>query len=141
MKNLLMLFILTIFTLSCQKEEDANGDGLQGNWVYVGESVSVHENGYEESTLLRRTKKLDKNNFSIGFYENDYLIDNANSGWCGTPPITYAQYEGNWSMSDNIVDYQCAFWGGQKKVKFEIISVDQEYLKIKILDNEYIYDR
>lgn len=141
MKNLILFFILGLFIVSCQKEEDLNGDGLLGNWVYVSQDVTNNGNGFDETTLLKRTKKLDINNFSVGFYDNEFMIDNSNSGFCGTPPITYAKYEGKWEMFDNIVEYKCDFWGGQKIIKFEIISVDKEYLRIKVLESDYIYTR
>jgi len=136
MKNLLLILILALFVASCQKDEEIIGDDLLGNWVYISQDENA-----DDTRLLKRTKKLDVNNPSIGFYENDFLIDNANAGFCGTPPITYAKYEGNWEMSENIVDYKCAFWGGQKIIKFEIISVDNDFLKIKVLKVDYVYDR
>lgn len=128
MKNtslLIILFVL-LFT-SCKKDEikiDPNNQ-LLGIWnvsEYVGNATV-----YKRSTAF-----VDE--YGYEFKSDGTLVERQNSGWCGTPPITYADYAGSWSaINDTLIQVEVGYWGGTMTYQLDIESVDAEYLKAALL--------
>ena len=86
---------------------------------------------YEKSNTLM------SNSEGIKFLKNGTLIERKNASFCGTPPITYADYSGKWQVhnSDNI-KIDVAYWGGMEHRIVKIINVTDSTLKIEILSWE-----
>ena len=60
-------------------------------------------------------------------------MQRANSGWCGTPPISYTNYPGNWTQfPDNTYFIETEFWGGITSFGFEVISVNENQMIYRI---------
>jgi hypothetical protein len=130
MKKLMILFLVLI-TVGCEKElmdTEALGAnaGIIGSWI---------ENGYEEDvTLLERGDKLDPSKYGFTVEENGSFIERKNAGWCGTPPITYENFEGSWvALSDSLIEITVAYWGGTMSYQMRIVSLDDEELGIRYL--------
>ncbi|MFA5972023.1 MAG: hypothetical protein WC780_06705 [Lentimicrobiaceae bacterium] len=127
---LALLFSLALF--SCQKIEtsvDGGNPDLEGSWV----------NPQYSDTLLTYTRadKLIENEFGITFKTDNKLIYRQNSGWCGTPPIVTADYEGIWTWSDSIVNITVGYWGGTADFTWKVLSLTHEKLVISVLKSEY----
>ena len=109
---------------------DALGEnvGIVGTWV---------DNGYMGDTLLLyRAGELDSQNYGFTIPEDGTFVERKNSGWCGTPPIAYDNFEGTWEVvSDSLLDITVAYWGGMMTYQIRIISVDAQELSIR-----YLYD-
>jgi hypothetical protein len=59
------------------------------------------------------------------------LVERKNSGWCGTPPVSYADYEGTWEiLNDTLIKINVGYWGGSMIYKLDIESVSAETLRI-----------
>lgn len=123
------VFLLSIACLlilaACDKAEPFNNiedKVLIGNWTHFG---------YEDSiTIMSKSTKLPDNNYGFSFSSDGKFIERKNSGFCGTPPISYANYEGNWtSISDEFIDIVVDYWGGEISYKLEIMSIDETTLK------------
>lgn len=132
MKRLAFL-IMMVLLASCGKEflmMDALGEnvGIVGTWV---------DNGYMGDTLLLyRAGELDSQNYGFTIHEDGTFVERKNSGWCGTPPIAYDNFEGTWEVvSDSLLDITVAYWGGMMTYQIRIISVDAQELSIR-----YLYD-
>lgn len=135
MKNLLLLLTLAFALCSCHSENiqpaEKGGilneeDPLQGYWI-AGDYL-------EETTIYNRAGKFDPDKGGFAFFENGKLIERSNSGWCGTPPISYAEYEGNWTVNEeNLLVLNSTYWGGEHIVTYEIISVDENKLVLKYI--------
>lgn len=130
MKKLVIL-LLTLVMVACEKElvdTEALGEnvGIIGTWV---------ENGYEDDlTLLNRANKLDPSKYGFTMEDNGSFIERKNAGWCGTPPITYDNFEGTWeALSDSLIEITVGYWGGTMTYQMRIVSLDAEDLRIRYL--------
>jgi len=124
---ILFVFLLVV---SCDKNEEKilmpTAESIAGTWIYEG-----FDNGISE---YRRAYELDEDRPGWIFHINGKLTDRQNSGFCGTPPITYANFIGNWQVgTDSIVEMNSKFWGGDMKYKLEIVSVSTERLFVKVI--------
>jgi hypothetical protein len=126
-KIALSIIFLTFLLTSCKKDDikiDPNNP-LLGIWSYsdyVGETAVytrslgfIDEPGYE-------------------FKNNGTLTERKNSGWCGTPPVSYANYAGTWSfINDTLIQLEVGYWGGITSYQLDIELVDSKYLKTNLV--------
>ena len=103
--------------------------GIVGTWI---------EEGYMgDTTLLKRAGELDENKYGFILKQDGTFIERKNSGWCGTPPIAYANYEGTFEVvSDSLLNITVGYWGGMMTYQIRVVSLDQEDLAIKYLYSE-----
>jgi len=127
----MLILMLTVLLFSCEKdlnESDALGENadLVGTWV---------ENGYEgDLTLLKRSNNLEESNYGFTIEEDGSFVERKNSGWCGTPPIAYDNFEGNWeALSDSLIEITVGYWGGIMTYQMRIVTLDEKDLKIRYL--------
>lgn len=130
------MMIGMILLLSCEKEHP-EAEMLGQNVEVVG--TWVEEEYREELLWLKRSTELDPLGYGFTIRENGDFIERKNAGWCGTPPITYADFEGSWeALSDSLLDITVGYWGGIMTYQIRIVSLDQEMLAIRYL---YAEDR
>lgn len=133
MKKLIFLMVMALL-LSCEKEfleVEALGAnaGIVGTWV---------EEAYRgDTTLLKRAGKLNEVKYGFTINEDGTFIERKNSGWCGTPPISYANYDGSWeAVSDSLLNITVGYWGGMMTYQIRVVSLNGEDLAIKYLYSE-----
>jgi hypothetical protein len=135
MKRLLLLPVLTLF-FSCEADlemmnMEALGDnaGIVGTWVedeYLGDTL-----------FLDRMGAFDKEKYGFTIHEDGTFTEHKNAGWCGTPPITYARFDGKWeAVSDSLLDITVAYWGGMMTYQIRIVSLSPDELAIRYLYTE-----
>ena len=129
----LFIAIFVVFVLdSCQKDEipAENQDlSLMGNWInpiYIDTLVT-----FESS------EKLIENQYGISFIPGNKVTERKINGWCGTPPITTADYNGAWAQKDSVVDINVGYWGGTADYTWKIVSITKSNLVITILKSDY----
>lgn len=139
MKKLLYL-IIPIMMFSCEKdivETDALGEnaGIIGIWVEeIDRSLPVIEDGI---TRLNRSAEFDPGSYGFSIHEDGTFIERKNAGWCGTPPISYDNFEGTWEpLSDSLLDITVAYWGGTLTYQMRIVILEEDKLGIKYLFTE-----
>lgn len=139
MKKLLYLLI-PIMMFSCEKdimETDALGEnaGIIGTWVEEFDiSLPSPEDGI---TKLNRVDDFDPERYGFSLHEDGTFIERKNAGWCGTPPISYDNFEGTWEpLSDSLLDITVAYWGGTLTYQMRIVSLEEDKLGIKYLFTE-----
>ncbi len=124
MKIVLLISVFVVL-ISCKNTTSpAYSGNLNGTWV---------DSGYEENVrIFIKTHGLDENKYGFTFYGDGKLIERKNVGWCGTPPIAYANFEGNWDFvtSDSLA-INVGYWGGKIAYKLKIVSIDESVLKIE----------
>jgi len=127
--------LLSLFCLSsCENDNDLKSDEAElliGHWispVYIDTLVQY-----------TRAEALNENDFGISFNPGNLLIERQNSGWCGTPPVSYANYNGTWSKNGDIIDISVDFWGGKANHQWKVIAIDEKTLTIYTVKSEYIY--
>ena len=132
-----VLIILLIISLAaCEKElleADALGEnaGIVGTWV---------ETGYQDDVLhLDRRNEFDPSRYGFTIGEDGSFVENKNSGWCATPPISYAEFEVKWeAVSDSLLEITVGYWGGIMTYQMRIVSLAGNDLAIRFL---YAADR
>ncbi len=121
--SLIMIAVVTIL-LSCNKDEiKIDSDNLLlGIWTYSGYQndavVYTRSDGFTDSPCYK-------------FKSDGTLLERKNSGWCGTPPVSYSDYDGSWSViNDTIVEIKSAYWGGEITYRLDIESLTADALKV-----------
>jgi hypothetical protein len=132
MKALALTFLLSLSFVSCQKITDPVETGnpeLIGSWT---------DPQYTDTIITyTRAENLVENEYGITFKPGNKLVERQNSGFCGTPPITTADYEGIWTQNDSIVNITVGFWGGTTDYTWRIITLNDQKLEITIIKSDY----
>jgi hypothetical protein len=137
MKKLLYLLI-PIIMFSCEKdimETGALGEnaGIVGTWVEEID-LTLPTDGV---TTLNRSEDFDPDRYGFSIHEDGTFIERKNAGWCGTPPISYDNFEGTWEpLSDSLLDITVAYWGGTLTYQMRIVSFEADKLRIRYLFTE-----
>lgn len=102
---------------------------LLGIWIQSGRTVDV--------TAYRQAKKFAEGDGGMEFMPDGKLIVRQNAGWCGTPPIEYANYDGTWKLDhDSLLVLAYKYWGSQVKEKARIELIVGDKLILKSLEVE-----
>ena len=124
--KLIIILLSLLSFLSCTKDKITFGTEalLEGIWV---------SSGWEENTLILEKKSaLQSDRPGYIFYEDGKLVERKNAGWCGTPPVTYDNFSGEWSCkSSSLIDINVAFWGGKTRYSLEIVAITSNKLKVR----------
>ncbi len=125
MKSFVFLVVaLVLFSFS--KEKEKKRSDLLGYWTLGNYEV--------ETTTYHHRPDFIEDKAGICFQENGKLLKRQNSGWCGTPPIHYKNYEGSWEQkTDSTILIRYKFWGGNAEEEWQITYLDEHVLKIKSL--------
>ena len=132
MKSFALALLFTLSLVSCQKLIDpvkTSNAELIGNWTDPQYSDTI--------ITYTRVNNLVENQYGIAFKESNKLVERQNSGFCGTPPITTADYEGTWSWNDSIVNITVGFWGGTIDRTWRIITLNNQKLVVSVIKSEY----
>lgn len=129
----ILFTLLTFFVLySCQKDETL---ALTGNAELIGTWINPQYN--DTLVTYYRADFLNENEPGFVFMADNKLICRQNSGWCGTPPISTADYEGNWAWNDPLVVINTDYWGGKVEYTWKVISLTNQKLVISVVNVEY----
>lgn len=136
--------IITLFSLLIACNDDgvipnlANLDGqenLIGAWEYDSYE-QLNDTTYV--SVYRKVNKIAADNPGITFKSNGVFLSKQNAGWCGTPPISYAEYDGKYSVgAKNVLNINTKYWGGKASYKIEVIELTTNRLIVKTFDYEY----
>ena len=136
MKAITIVVFFTLALVSCQKLSDpviTGNEELIGSWT---------DPQYSDTLITySRTENLVENQFGITFKPENTLVERQNSGFCGTPPITTADYEGTWIQKDSIVNISVGFWGGKAEYTWRIVSLNNQKLVISIVKADYSWGK
>jgi hypothetical protein len=126
-----IVFISLLFIIGgCSKENmDLNPDNLLiGVWNF---------SEFRDNTYIYTRS----NDFVDGpcykFNSDGTLTERKNSGFCGTPPISYADYTGNWSIiNDTLINVTSGYWGGTMTYMLDIELLNSESLKTILIPQD-----
>ncbi len=128
----LIILMLALSIIACEKNIENSApskDQLIGNWFnpQYNDSIVTYE----------RSEGLVENDYGFSINEDKTFIERKNAGWCGTPPISYADYDGTWTEKDSIIEITVGYWGGTSDYTWKMVSVDETTLIIIRLEEEY----
>jgi len=129
--NLVLLFTLLVLP-ACEKGNIPvinDSDNLLGCWINPVVVDTIWQ--YERSASFKEDEG------GIYFKSGHEFVERMNSGWCGTPPITYANFDGTWTRNDSFLNITVGFWGGTVDYEWKIISVDNDKLMIYRVKDTY----
>ncbi len=122
LKIVLSLFLA--FTLiSCNENNDItyNPDNLLlGNWEFV----SYNSN----TTTFKRVSNFSENKGGVSFKLGDVFIERS-SGFCGTPPISFHNYEGNWQQENDIINIITSYLQGDFQWEIHLLTTNKLIVK------------
>lgn len=122
LKKLIFLFVTILIFNSCennQVEIDAN-NLLLGNWINP-----VYDSDF---TTFSRSSSLKNDAYGISFKKTGKFIERS-SGFCGTPPLIFSDYEGKFNLDENIIQIDNYLY--QNNFQWEIISLSESDLVVK----------
>jgi len=126
-KTLLFLFMISF--IGCENDNESitinESNKLIGYWINPV---------YTDSELkLERANSLKENEYGIAFLEESNCIERS-SGWCGTPPITFFDFQGTWTKNDSIIIITIDNGiNGLEEIKWEIKTLSDKYLILERL--------
>ncbi|MFK7774627.1 MAG: hypothetical protein AB8F94_20980 [Saprospiraceae bacterium] len=129
MNILKIIILISSISLLNSFGSDSNtlGDKLFGTWVY-----SNYDN---KSIQFKKERSFDDKKPGIKFMKNGTLVKRQNSGWCGTPPISYKNFEGTWkTTSDSTLNIRYKYWGGTIEEDWLIIDLSNKVFTVKSLE-------
>ncbi len=109
--------------MTCESENDIIVDSdnlLIGSWV--------EPNYDDEQTVFKRASFLPNDAYGILFKANGDFVERS-SGWCGTPPLFFSDYEGNWELDNTLVTITQQYY--PINYSWRIISVTETELIVK----------
>ncbi len=132
MKTTVLTFVFGLLLFSCIENEDlsafTSGPVPVGNWS----NLEFQENGL----VMEKVNQLQENTYGYRFLSDGKLVHRANSGFCGTPPIVTADYEGTWVRDGDILTLTAPFWGGTQIQEWKITSATGSTLLVEVLSTE-----
>lgn len=138
-----VLFLVAQFFISCKIVQSVSdsiaGDQthavpvLEGAWSILGGPQS------DGSFFLSKIDSLDHDIEAISFKMDGKLTKRQNIGRCGTPPITYGNYEGTWKpLSDSSVRVRYRYWQGEIEEDWLITGLNENVVACKRLERRVI---
>jgi len=139
MKSEFPLYILSLFFLfsACDKTADpANpiDKKLIGHWI------NPTYNADFSVITFTRVSDFGEIEYGVAFKENQLFIERKNATGCGTPPITYGNFEGIWSSTDSTLSISVENWNGTTDYQWRVTSLDHQNLTIEVLDTEHHWE-
>ncbi len=120
----LFFFIGLVFSIcACQQNDELEIDSnnlLLGNWV-----KPVYKN---DTIIFNRAKVLDKNKYGISFAKNGVFTERT-SGWCGTPPLSFFDNKGSWTLQEKLIKVDVTDFPGD--FNWSLISLSETTLVVK----------
>jgi len=126
------VIILSFFSMTaCEKDDGPQADSeiLIGNWI----------NPQVNDTIITYNKslRLKDNEYGFKINQNGKFTERKNAGWCGTPPVSYADFEGNWSRNDSLLNITVGYWGGLVDYQWKILNLYNNRPTIAVISQEY----
>jgi hypothetical protein len=121
------LIILITIAASCTKDKieiDPNNLVI-GIWNF---------SEYNDNSLVFKRSNAFSDGPCYQFNADGTLLERKNSGWCGTPPVTYADYPGKWTViNDTLIRIEDGYWGGTATYNLDIEAVNSDYFKFQTI--------
>jgi hypothetical protein len=123
---------MIISFIACEKEEEkftlkSGEDLLVGHWSDQEYSDTIE--------IFTRKANLPENEYGFSIYPDGKILERKNAGWCGTPPISYGDFNGTWTReNDSVVAVEVDYWGGKMKYKMEILKLNETKLEVRKFD-------
>ncbi|WP_405563707.1 hypothetical protein [Polaribacter sp. Asnod6-C07] len=125
LKNIVIL-VFAAFFFSCENNMNDEEIAIDPDNLLIGNWVEpFYEN---ETTTFKRSSILPDEGYGIAFKKTGDFIERT-SGWCGTPPLTYFNVDGTFTIANDLISISTAsypsFFG------WKIIEITETNLVVK----------
>lgn len=123
-KVILLIFLFSFIMGSCSKNDiKIDKDNLLiGTWIYSHSTVDAFV--YSRAQDFTQT-------IGYRFNPDGTLTERNLAGFCATPPVSYSDYSGSWTiLKENLIQVNRTNYDGPKSYKLEIQSVTSHSLKV-----------
>ncbi|MDO9511767.1 MAG: hypothetical protein Q7J34_08405 [Bacteroidales bacterium] len=127
-KYLGIIVLLTILSFnSCKKESYTPGfeERLKGH--YINPQYS------DQKILFEKSHKLKEKVYGISLLDNHQCVERRNIGFCGTPPVVFDDYHGEWTLADSVLSLRLESLEGIQNFHWKILLLDNKHLLVEIL--------
>ncbi len=119
------LFLVFICVFSC---DEMNNEIKESNNLLIGTWI---EPTYDDGKLTyKKVESVPDEDNSLTFKVGGKVILRS-SGWCGTPPLLYYNYEGNWQQESNVVSISYN----------DFYPASASWLIVSLTENELVIER
>lgn len=129
MRRAILILPILLALFSCEDEKAAveRTDMIVGAW---------NDQEYKDSIqIMKKVNSLSGDEYGIQFLDNGKLKEIKNSGWCGTPPISYGEFSGTWELQgDSILYIESTYWGGEISQTWQILEIDNSKMSFYVID-------
>lgn len=121
--KIVFFFIGAVIMCSCNKSSELEIDInnlLIGNWTqptYTNETIT-----------FERSNTIQNDTYGVSFKEVGYFVERS-SGWCGTPPLVFTNYEGTWQLNGTLISVMNQNYPGN--FNWRVISLTENQLIVK----------
>lgn len=122
-KFLLLSFIIVLF--SCEENITPTID--QNNLLIGIWSDGVYDQN-KETTTYKRIASLPEEKYAIAFNEDNTFTERT-SGWCGTPPLTFFNVDGSFSLQNDVISILVNSYPNSYALR--IVNVSETELTVK----------
>jgi len=121
-----ILFLLLVIISSCEKNNDPiTEQNIDIFGVWINPEYSDNEIKFE------RSKKLLEDDYGISFLSEHIFLE-RHSGWCGTPPLVFSNYQGTWEKKDMILEINLD--NGMKSFIWKIKTINADTLIVEKME-------
>lgn len=125
----ILLLLLMVIHIGCDTDVESlqinESDKLVGHWIKPVAN--------DTELKLDRANTLKKDAYGISFLTESNCIERS-SGWCGTPPLIFADFQGTWKRNDSIITITIDNgMNGLEAINWKIKTLDDQSLVIERL--------
>jgi len=121
--NIVVCFIGFGIFYSCSENSDlemAPDNLLIGHWT-----EPTYNN---ESIIFKRSNHIANDSYGVSFKKTGVFIEHS-SGWCGTPPLVFNDYTGNWQTKNMLIMVSMQHFPGN--FNWRIVSLTENQLIVQ----------
>ena len=121
-----LVFTGIIFIICAYRnvEVEVPPQNILGVWVY--------DHSESETRIYKKSGLFEDNKPGLAFKRNGQAIIRKNISFCGTPPITYANYSGFWKMdNDSLLSIKYLDRDRTRQMSLKVLKVDSSTLQFK----------
>ncbi len=128
MKYTACMALIALVVSACNKKDqlfiDPNNP-LIGTWVLAQDESAA--------TTYKRAARLQEDGYGLVFHADGKVVIRGIAGWCATPPVGYANYEGKWNVTDGTLNTAVRYdWLPEETSQvYKIVSVDATKLVVE----------
>ncbi|CAF1324172.1 unnamed protein product, partial [Didymodactylos carnosus] len=107
-----------------------SGDKGDDNILPIVGTWTLPSDGYHT-----RSNALLSNKSGYEFKSDGKFIQRENVGWCGTPPITYGNYDGQWNViNETMLTISSSDWKGYytQNLQYQFVANDKNKVKFEL---------